>query len=63
MRVRSPKTEHHAGKSERIIPLFPELRAVLMDAYELALEGSEYVVGRYRDPTANLGTQFKRIIH
>ncbi len=63
MRVRSPKTEHHAGKSERIIPLFPELRAVLMEAYELAPEGSEYVVGRYRDPTANLGTQFKRIIN
>ena len=62
MRVRSPKTEHHAGKSERIIPLFPELRKVLIDAYELAPEGSEYVVGRYRDPAANLGTQFKRII-
>ncbi len=62
MRVRSPKTEHHSGMSERLVPLFPELRSVLMDAYELAPEGSEYVVGRYRDPTSNLGTQFKRII-
>jgi integrase len=62
MRVRSPKTEHHAGKAERIIPLFPELRTVLMEAYEMAPDGSEYVVERYRDPKANLGTQFKRII-
>jgi len=30
--VRSPKTERHIGKAERIIPLFPELRSVLMDA-------------------------------
>lgn len=63
MRVRSPKTERHIGKAERIIPLFPELRAVLMDAYELAPAGSVYVVGRYRDATQNLGTHFKRIIN
>jgi len=61
--VHSPKTEQHVGKAERMIPLFPELREVLMEAYELAPEGSVYVVGRYRDTTANLGTQFKRIIH
>ena len=28
IRVRSSKTEHHEGKGERIIPLFPELRPV-----------------------------------
>ena len=27
--VRSPKTERHAGKGERVIPLFPELRSEL----------------------------------
>lgn len=63
MLVRSPKTERHIGKAERVIPLFPELRAVLMDAYELAPAGSVYVVGRYRDATQNLGTHFKRIIN
>ena len=29
MTVRSPKTEHHEGKAERVIPLFPELRPYL----------------------------------
>lgn len=27
--IRSPKTEHHVGKSERVMPLFPELRPYL----------------------------------
>ena len=29
LRVTSPKTAHHPGKGERVIPLFPELRASL----------------------------------
>jgi integrase len=62
MLVRSPKTERHIGKAERIIPLFPELRSVLMQAFELAPEGSVYVTGRFGGTHANLGTQFKRII-
>jgi integrase len=61
-RVRSPKTEHHQGKAERMVPLFPELRDVLMQAFECAPEGAEFVVGRYRDQTANLGTHMRRII-
>jgi integrase len=62
MRVRSPKTERHAGKGERFVPLFPELRAVLMDAFELAPEGAEFVVHHHRDSTANLRTHLRRII-
>jgi integrase len=62
LRVRSPKTERHLGKSERIIPLFPELHEVLLDAFELADSGAEFVVSRYRDTTANLRTQLLRII-
>lgn len=62
MLVRSPKTERHIGKAERIIPLFPELRSVLMQAFELAPEGSVYVTGRFGGTNANLGTQFKRLI-
>tara|TARA_R110002073_G_scaffold239285_1_gene400699 strand:+ start:232191 stop:232505 length:315 start_codon:yes stop_codon:yes gene_type:complete len=61
-RVRSPKTEHHQGKPERMVPLFPEIREVLMDAFECAPEGAEFVVARYRDQTANLGTHMRRII-
>jgi integrase len=43
MRVRSPKTEHHEGKGERIIPLFPELVPFLKEA-QLANPEAEFVI-------------------
>lgn len=62
IRVTSPKTEG-SGKGERFIPLFPELRAVLLDAFDLAPEGARFVVGGYRDAqAANLRTHLERII-
>jgi integrase len=42
--VTSPKTEHHPGKDTRTIPLFPELRSILEEAFEAAPEGAVYVV-------------------
>jgi len=69
--VRSPKTEHHPGKGTRQIPMFPELKPLLEEAFELAPEGAEYVVGgRYREAcqgpagwrNVNLRTQFERIL-
>lgn len=53
MTVGSPKTEHLPGKAYRVVPIFPELRPVLDEAWELAGEGELYVVGglqgdRYR---------------
>jgi hypothetical protein len=62
MLVHSPKTEHHPNGKTRMVPLFPELRAILMEAFEAAQEGDEFVVTRYRDATANLRTHFNRII-
>ncbi len=71
IRVDSPKTEHHAGKANRTIPLFPELRAVLTEAFEAAPEGAVYVVGGNHRAAAqgaagwrncNLRTTFERII-
>lgn len=59
--VRSPKTEHHEGGAERIIPIFAEVRMPLMDVYELAEEGSETVFTRYRSGS-NLNPQLRRII-
>jgi len=69
--VESPKTEHH-GKATRVIPMFPELRPVLQDAYELAPKGTVYVVDadNYRAAAmgpdgwrnCNLRTQFERIL-
>lgn len=60
--VFSPKLEHLPSGGFRTIPLFPELRAILADAFDAAPEGSMYVVNRYRDGKQNLRTQFLRII-
>ncbi len=69
--VTSPKTEHHAGKASRTIPLFPELRTILDEAFDLAPEGAVYVVDeRFRKSAmgpggwmnANLRTHFGRIV-
>ncbi len=69
--VQSPKTEHHIGKASRTIPLFPELRPILDEAFDLAPEGAEYVVdGNHRQAAntasgwrnCNLRTQFERIV-
>ena len=60
--VHSCKTEHHPGGESRVIPMFPELRRYLEDAWELAERGAEYVITRYRDSNANLRTQLNRII-
>jgi integrase len=62
IRVPSPKTEHHAGKESRWIPLFPELRPYLQEAFDLAEPGSEFVITRCRDSAVNLRTHLFRII-
>jgi len=62
MRVISPKTEHHIGGESRLVPLFPELRPYLEEAFELAEPGTEFVVTRYREATQNFGTQCARIV-
>jgi integrase len=69
--VQSPKTEHHAGKASRVIPLFPELRPILADAFELAPDGAVYVVdermrassqGKAGWRNCNLRTTFEKIV-
>jgi len=60
--VTSPKTEHLQGKATRTIPLFPELKIVLSEAFEQAEESADFVISRYRSTNANLRTQFSRII-
>ena len=70
MLVHSPKTEHHAGKATRMVPIFPELRPYLEDAHELAVDGAEFVLPSIRKSGAatgdwrsvNVGTQFGKII-
>ena len=59
--VMSPKTKRQ-GKPYRVMPLFPELIPLLERAFEDAEEGTLYVIEKYRQRNANLGTQFKRIL-
>ena len=44
--VHAKKTKRYAGKATRIIPIFPELRQPLEEAWELATEGAVYVIER-----------------
>jgi integrase len=48
MVVHSPKTERHAGKDQRIVPIAPELMPLLEQAWESAPEGAVHVVNRRR---------------
>jgi integrase len=59
--VRSCKTEHHQGKGERIIPLFPEIREHLQAVYDAAPVGSVNVIQTYR-AGQNLNPHLRRII-
>ena len=45
-----------------MVPIFPELLPLLEEAYDMAEEGTQYVIQRYRNPTQNLRTYFQRII-
>ena len=69
--VQSPKTEHHEGKAERVIPLFPELHDHLQTSFERAPDGAVYVVNeRFRKAAigkdgwrnCNLRTTFGKIV-
>ena len=62
IRVKSPKTEHHEGKESRLVPIYPELRPYLEEAWDLAEPGAEFVIGSYRNTEANLRTRMRRII-
>ena len=69
--VHSPKTEHHPDGAFRVIPLFPELRPYLEEAWEQAEPGAVYCISRWRHAAqkaaagwanCNLRTQFQKII-
>ncbi len=61
--VHSSKTERYEGKDCRWVPMFPELRSHLEQAFDgIEAGASEYVITRYRLTNSNLRTQFNRII-
>ena len=59
MIVKSPKTEHHEGHEERIVPIFPKLMPYLQAAFDEAEEGETNVVTL---STNNLQRNLIRII-
>jgi len=61
--ITSPKTAHLVGGESRVCPLFPELREILLEAHELAPEGSEYVISDRKTSSCNLRTQFLRMLN
>ncbi len=62
MWVTSPKTAHYDGGEGRWVPLFPELRAVLDEAFAESIEGAVFVIARNRAPEANWRTEMLRIL-
>ena len=67
--VQSPKGER-CGKGERIIPMFPELRSILSEAFDQAQDGDVYCVEKFRRfavgktgwMNCSLGGRFAKII-
>ena len=61
--VRAAKTEHHgADHAVRVVPICPELRALLVEAFEAAEPGATTIVPMAARQRVNLGTYLKRII-
>ena len=61
--VRAAKTEHHgADHAVRVVPICPELRALLVEAFESAEPGATTIVPMAARQRVNLGTYLKRII-
>ncbi len=57
--VLSPKTQHHEGKESRTIPLFPELKPLLEQAWDGAEVGATHIIP---DRQVNLRTRMMKII-
>ena len=61
--VRAKKTEHHgADHAVRVVPICPELRTLLAEAFERAEPGATSIVPMASRPGVNLRTYLERII-
>ncbi len=61
--VRAKKTEHHgADHAVRVVPICPELRVLLTDAFEEAEPGARLIVPMASRMGVNLRTHLERII-
>lgn len=60
--VRASKTEHHADSGIRVVPMFPELKPLFLDAYASANEGAVYCIEKYKGEWSNVGVHMGRIV-
>ena len=61
--VLAKKTEHHGGEhAVRVVPVCPELRTILADAFEQAEAGATLIVPMAARKSVNLRTHMERII-
>jgi integrase len=61
--VLAKKTEHHGGEhAVRIVPISPELRAILADAFDQAEAGATLIVPMAARKNVNVRTHLERII-
>ena len=60
--VHASKTEHHADSGIRIVPMFPELKPLFQEAFDLAKDGAVYCIEQHRATEINLRTHLARII-
>jgi hypothetical protein len=63
MVMRAQKTAHRGGHhAVRVVPISPELRSILADAFELAEPGATEIVPMALRKGVNLRTHLERII-
>ena len=62
MTVRACKTEHHANRGIRLVPIFEPLRPYLRAVYDARDPADDRVITRYRLPNSNLRAQLLRLI-
>jgi hypothetical protein len=60
IRVRSPKTAHHAGREMRYVPI-RDVETYLSDAFEVAPKGQKHIFGRYVNANSLFHT-FEQIV-
>jgi integrase len=61
--VSNVKTRRKTGEEFRVVPLFPELRPYLEDAFAVATPGQEFVITRWRKRHYSLWKTLRLIAH
>jgi len=63
MNVANIKTRRKTGEAFRVVPLFPELRPYLEDAFAVAAPGQEFVITRWRKRRCSMRKMLQQIAH